>query len=114
ESFWRGEVPLWNPLSSCGLPFLAQWNTMALYPFSLFYLLLPLPWSFGVYDLGHLFLAGLGMYLLARRCTGTRLAAALGGLAFAFNGLTWYGLIWPNIIAALAWMPWVVLAVETG
>ena len=36
ESFWRGEIPLWNPLSFCGLPFLAQWNTMTLYPFSLF------------------------------------------------------------------------------
>ena len=27
ESFWRGEVPLWNPLSNCGAPFLAQWNS---------------------------------------------------------------------------------------
>ena len=24
ESFWRAEVPLWNPLSHCGVPFLAQ------------------------------------------------------------------------------------------
>ena len=23
ESFWQGEVPLWNPLNNCGLPFLA-------------------------------------------------------------------------------------------
>src|SRR5437899_9469598 len=30
ESFWRCEVPLWNPLSDCGLPFLAQWNTLVL------------------------------------------------------------------------------------
>src|SRR5438105_3165020 len=45
ECFWRGEVPLWNPLSNCGLPYLAQWNTMILYPLSGIYLLLPLPWS---------------------------------------------------------------------
>src|SRR5262245_23744826 len=32
ECFWRGEVPLWNPLNNCGIPFLAQWNTMTLYP----------------------------------------------------------------------------------
>ena len=44
ESFWRGEIPLWNPLNDCGLPFLAQWNTMTLYPLSIFYLLLPLSW----------------------------------------------------------------------
>src|ERR1700689_3638646 len=44
ESFWHGEVPLWNPYNSCGIPFLAQWNTMTLYPPALFYLLFPLPW----------------------------------------------------------------------
>src|SRR5262249_39565587 len=27
EAFWHGQMPLWNPLSNCGLPFLAQWNT---------------------------------------------------------------------------------------
>ena len=42
ESFWRGEIPLWNPLNDCGTPFLAQWNTQVLYPPALFYLLLPL------------------------------------------------------------------------
>src|SRR5438309_11226859 len=30
ECFWRGEFPLWNPLSNCGAPFLAQWGTMTL------------------------------------------------------------------------------------
>jgi hypothetical protein len=62
ESFWHGEVPLWNPFNDCGLPFLAQWNTMVLYPFSLFYVLFPLSWSLGIFCLGHLFLCGMGMY----------------------------------------------------
>ena len=30
ECFWRGEFPLWTPLSDCGVPFLAQWNTLTL------------------------------------------------------------------------------------
>ena len=45
QCFWRGEIPLWNPLNFCGIPFLAQWNTITLYPGSLIYLLLPMPWS---------------------------------------------------------------------
>src|ERR1019366_49153 len=53
ESFWRGEIPLWNPLNDCGVPFLAQWNTLALYPLSLIYLLLPLSWSLGLFNLLH-------------------------------------------------------------
>src|SRR5258706_4928015 len=58
ESFWRVEIPLWNPLNNCGLPFLAQWNTLVLYPGSLFYLLLPLSWALGLFCLAHELLAG--------------------------------------------------------
>lgn len=114
EAFWRGELPLWNPLSNCGVPFLAQWGTMVLYPFSLVYLVLPLPWSLHVFCLGHLVLAGLGMYRLAERWTGNCWAAGLAGTVFVFNGVTLSSLMWPNYCVALGWMPWVVLCVETA
>src|SRR2546428_2287509 len=77
ESFWRGEIPLWNPLNNMGLPFLAQWNTLVLYPGSLIYLLFPISWSLGAFCLGHLLLAGMGMYALAHQWTGNRLAACV-------------------------------------
>jgi len=112
ESFWRGEIPLWNPLNYCGLPFLAQWNTMALYPLSLFYLLLPLSWSLGIFCLAHFFWGGLGMYFLAYRWTGNRFAAAAAGLVFSFNALTLNCLAWSHITATLSWLPWVVLTTE--
>jgi hypothetical protein len=85
---------------------------MVLYPLSLIYLLFPLPWSLGIFCLAHLFLGGMGMFLLARRWTGQPFAAAVAGVAFAFNGLSLSCLIWPNNIAALGWMPWVVYLVE--
>jgi hypothetical protein len=110
--FWRGELPFWNPYNNCGVPFLAQWNTMPLYPPALLYLLAPLRWSLGFFCLLHLWFAGLGMYFLARRWTGGGLAAAAAGLVFAFNGLSLNLLMWPSHIATLSWMPWVVLAVE--
>jgi len=114
ESFWQGEIPLWNPLNDFGMPFLAQWNTLVLYPGSLFYLLLPPAWSLSVFCLAHQLWAGLGMYWLAWRWTGSRLGATVAGMAFAFNGLTLNCLMWPNNIAALGWMPWTVLCVERG
>src|SRR5438552_1103541 len=112
ESIWRGEIPLWNPLNNCGLPFLAQWNTLVLYPGSLFYLLFPLSWSLAVFCLLHQFLAGMGMFCLASRWTGNRLAASVAGVAYAFNGLTLNCLMWPNNITALGWMPWVILVAQ--
>lgn len=103
ESFWRGEIPLWNPLNDCGTPFLAQWNTQVLYPPALFYLLLPLSWSLGVFCLLHLFWGGLGMFLLARHWTQNRFAAAFAGVVFAFNGLMLNSLMWPATVTALGW-----------
>jgi hypothetical protein len=112
ECFWRGEIPLWNPYNNCGVPFLAQWNTMPLYPPSLIYLLLPLTWSLSFFSLLHLWFAGLGMYFLARRWTGNSFAAAFAGTAFSFNGMSLNLLMWPSHIATWSWMPWVVLVVE--
>jgi hypothetical protein len=108
QCFWRGELPLWNPLSHCGVPFLAQWNTLTLYPLSLIYLLLPLTWSLSFFCLAHLFWGGLGMYLLVHRWTHNRLAAGLAGVIFSFNGLTLNFLMWPSHVATLSWLPWVV------
>ena len=69
-------------------------------------------WSLSFFSLLHLFWAGLGMYCLAHRWTGNRLAAAAAGLIFAFNGLSLNLLMWPSHMATLSWMPWVVLTVE--
>ena len=111
DCFWRGEVPLWNPYNSCGLPHLAQWNTMCLYPGTLLYLLGPMPWAVGGFSLAHLLFAGAGAYRLAHHWTGNRFAACIGGLAFAFNGFTLHAVMWPNNVAALAWAPWLWLLV---
>jgi hypothetical protein len=112
DCFQHVELPFWDPYNNCGVPFLAQWNTMPLYPPSLIYLLLPLQWSLSFFCLLHLWFAGFGMFYLARQWSGNSFAAAFAGVAFAFNGLTLNLLMWPSHIATLSWMPWVVLAVE--
>ena len=107
-SFWNGELPLWNSLSYTGIPWLAQWNTLCLYPGSLLYLIPPLPWSLNLYCVAHLHLAGVGMYLLTRKWTGDNVAAAFAATAYAMGGLTQNCLMWPNNIAALGLLPWVI------
>ena len=114
ESFWRGELPHWNPLNYCGLPFLAQWNTMALYPPSLLYMFFPLSWSLPFFCILHLFWGGLGMYFLSRQLTGHSLAAAVAGVAFAFSGLTLSFLMWQSHEATFSWLPWVLWLGQRG
>src|ERR1051326_8744062 len=95
ESFWRGEIPFWNPLNNCGLPFMAQWNTLVFYPFSIIYVLLPLPWGLNVFCLAHWIFSALAMYSLARRWDLHPYAACFAGLAYACNGLALHCLMWP-------------------
>jgi hypothetical protein len=111
-SLLAGEIPFWNPYSNCGAPFLAQWGTMVLYPLSLIYVLLPLPWALNFFCIVHLWFGGFGMYLLARRWFGSDWAAVIAGTAFTFNGITQAALAWPNYIAAMAWFPWIILSTE--
>src|SRR5882762_7826605 len=85
QSYRVGEIPLWNPYNFAGLPFLAQWNTLALYPPSLIYILLPLPWSLNCFNVLHLYLGGLGMFCLARRWLRDARAAGVAGVAYAFS-----------------------------
>src|ERR1041385_448804 len=112
DSLLRGEIPRWNPLNDCGVPFLAQWNTCACYPPAWLCVALPLPWSLNMLCLGHLVLAGYGMYLLAFRWTGHRFASSLAAIAFALNGFTFNCLMWISNMGALGWMPMSILLVE--
>jgi hypothetical protein len=114
QCFWHGEIPFWDPYNNCGIPFLAQWNTMPLYPPSLIYLLFPLKWSLSFFCLLHLWFGGLGMYFLARRWAVNDFAAAFAGTAFSFSGMTLNLLMWPSHTATWSWMPWVVLSVEAA
>ncbi len=108
----NGELPLWNPYSNCGVPFLAQWGTMVLYPLSLIYVFLPMPWSLNFFCILHLWIGAMGLYFLARRWIVADWPALVAGAAFLCNGVTQSSLSWPNYTAALGLMPWVVLTVE--
>src|SRR6266508_2871476 len=103
QSFRGGEIPLWNPYNFGGLPFLAQWNTLAVYPLSLIYILLPLPWSLNLFNILHVYLGGLGMFCLARGWLKDGRAASVAGVGYAFGGVLVSALMWPNNIAALGW-----------
>lgn len=108
EAILSGELPLWNPYSDCGAPFLAQWGTMVLYPFSLLMVILPMPWSLGFFCLLHFWIGGMGMRKLAIDLKLGQFAAALAGVLYIFNGATLSGLMWPNYAVVLGWLPWVL------
>ncbi|MGE3909347.1 MAG: YfhO family protein [Chloroflexota bacterium] len=87
ETLGRGQLPLWNPYLFAGTPYLANPQTAVFYPGTWLFVPFGVPRAYALNFLAHLWIAGLGLYALARVSLGLgRVAGVLGGAAFAFSG----------------------------
>ena len=111
-------LPLWDPHTFAGHPFLADAQSAVFYPVSNALLLLT---SFDRSPAGrlywlqaeaalHIFLACLFTYLLVRRLTGSKMAAFMAGAVFGFSGyLTGYVPLQIGILRVAVWLPLILL-----
>lgn len=115
----QGELPLWNPHLYGGAPFISDIQAGFLYLPNLALFQVAPNFGYGVMQwlaIGHLYWAGLGLYVLLRTlCWGgsqpvSRPAALLGALAFQFGDPLLIHLGNLNLIAVLSWLPWVLAA----
>ncbi|HEX9075648.1 MAG TPA: hypothetical protein VF932_07695, partial [Anaerolineae bacterium] len=119
EWWRRGVAPLWNPYLFAGAPFVGDIQSGIFYPLNLLTFFLSSPLTFRDMEylsVLHFFIAGAGMYaflVYGRLGAGgrplMRAAALAGAVAFEFSDLfvTHFGNL--NLIAAAAWLPWVLL-----
>lgn len=107
---WAAELapPLWNPLSGCGEPWLAQLQSGVLYPGDLPFLL-PWPWGPSAAVALHVVVAACGATLLLWSLGCSRPASLLGGAVYAAGGP--FVSLFPayNNACSAAWLPWIVL-----
>jgi hypothetical protein len=106
-----GSLPFWEPTLFNGYPFMAQPQQNAFYPPLWPGFVLPLNAGISLYMLLHIWLAGMGMFLLVRFLNGRWLPAILAAIAFAFSGLL-AGRLWAGhstVYALIAWTPWIIL-----
>ncbi|HXF70613.1 MAG TPA: oligosaccharide flippase family protein [Thermoflexus sp.] len=113
-AFRRGELPLWNPYLFAGAPFLANGQHSALYPFTVLFLIFPIHQAYGLFNALQLFLAGLGMYLLARTWGLGRAAATFAGVAYELSAFMVVSLVFPMIVAGAAWLPYLLAALHAA
>lgn len=120
QRLFSGQLPLWNPYTFSGHPFLADVQSAIFYPLSLITLLLSLPWGFSLFALEleaifHFFLGGLFTYLLAKRLLRDRRAALISSLVFTFGGyLTSYPSQQLAILETDVWLPLILLLLDIG
>ncbi len=112
SSLRAGVIPLWNPYLYSGAPFVADNQSGVFYPINLLAFALFGEPSYGIMEVlvvFHIWLAGAGLFALARGLGLRRPAALVGGVAFALSDLfvTHIGNL--NLNATAAWLPLLLL-----
>jgi hypothetical protein len=114
QQIWEGRLPLWNPYLGNGAPLLANYQSAVFYPPNWIGLLpgVPLDYSLGLVGVLHLAWAGLGMAAFGRALGLSTLGRAIAGLAFSLSGYLVARFSFLTIVAAAAWLPWLLWTVE--
>ncbi len=107
-----GHFPLWNPYYFGGEPFFADPNSMMSYPLNYPTLLFSIPYGFAVFYFLHMVLATAGMHGWLKSLRLSEGACRLLAIAYALSGCFWWELIHPPILAAFAWFPVWMWALE--
>ncbi|MCA9416987.1 MAG: hypothetical protein KC917_11980, partial [Candidatus Omnitrophica bacterium] len=87
EEISDGRIPLWNPYTFCGSPFLANMQSAVLYPIDRAVDLFFQPeQGVGIGMILHLFLGGFFLFLLARSFGASELPSGIVAIGYALGG----------------------------
>jgi hypothetical protein len=109
----QGTLPLWNPYIFAGTPLLASIYPGALYPPNWLFALFSPGVAINLVVITTFHLALIGSYLYARCIGAGRAGALITGIAFTFGAYMVFHLGHTSRIAAAAWLPWIMLALES-
>lgn len=108
ETLAAGRLPEWNPHYHCGMPFLAGYQTNALYPPAWISALLPATAAVTLLCAAHLAGTALGGWWLARRLGCGHAGAVIAGWAIGWSGFALGHLHGGHLPIIQTWM-WVPL-----
>jgi hypothetical protein len=101
-----GALPLWNPENGLGAPFIGNMQSAVFYPGNWIHFLWPNAALLVVRVWLNMWVAALGMYVLARSVLRVGpMAAAVGATMFTFGGFVTAYALWPHMNVAV-WLPW--------
>ncbi|MEN6627520.1 MAG: YfhO family protein [Candidatus Sumerlaeia bacterium] len=109
EAFRAGALPLWNPYSNCGQPFMAEPQSAFFYaPHALFYAFPPVT-ALKLWLALHYAIAAVSMYALARHWRLQAAPALMAAIGFAFGTHLIAAMEFQSLLGALVWTPLTLL-----
>jgi hypothetical protein len=97
-----------------GHPLVGDPQVGMFYPPNWLWMVVPVDRLYAWLGLGHALLGAFGVYRLARLRGAGEWAAATGGLCLGLSAFTVLELRHIMFVASIAWLPWVLVAVEIG
>jgi Bacterial membrane protein YfhO len=96
NDYWSGTLPLWNPYQAYGQPFAAGMQAQPFFPLTILLSLHVTPWTYNLYLLTRLFIAGFFTYLFLRLFLDF-LPAVTGGVAIMLGGYYLLEMVMPHL-----------------
>jgi len=112
EMWKSGQIPLWNPYSFSGTPFLANFQSAVLHPLNGLFFLLPEVDAWSLLVLSQVAATMFFTYLFTRQIGLSKLAGALSALAFGFCGFITTWLTYGTLSLAIAFLPLALFSLE--
>ena len=112
DTFFRGEIPLWNPYSFAGNPHLANYQSAVLSPFNLLFFAFPFIDAWSLLVLFQPLLAGLFMYLFVREIGVGKVGSLISSVSFMFSGFMVVWMAYATLSYAILYLPMAFFAVE--
>ncbi len=109
DALREGRLPLWNDHLGLGYPLYAEGQIGAFYPPNWLLFQFPPLIALDLSRVLHLTMAGTGAGTLVLVLAGSRSGAVLAALVAVFGGAIAAKLEWHNLVAAYAYLPWVLV-----
>ena len=109
EAFWDGAIPLWNPRSNYGQPFIANPQSAVFYPLHWIFFLFPAVFALKLSLAIHLFIAAVSMYGLMRHWRLNPEPALLSAISITFSTYLIAQLEFHSTLTSMSWSPLALL-----
>lgn len=107
-----GQLPLWNPYTLAGTSLLASVPPGVFYPPNWLFAIFSPVTALWIVVITTCHLSLLGTYLYCRRIGLTQIGCLVAAIAFSFGAFTLAYRADISALAAAAWLPWLLLAIE--